>query len=77
MKLEQFGIAIDQVVNTIAGGMADETISARAWRNRNEKRSWYLFMRFINVLFFWQEEHCLKAYLSEKSRKHLPKEYQN
>lgn len=69
-------IAFDQLLNTFIGGMADETLSARAYRHSIEEngREWPVWI--INHLFFWQKEHCYQAYLSEKARSHLPKDYQ-
>lgn len=76
--MKQFLIAFDQVVNTLVyikgdgWGFADETLSARAWRLREQSPYPY---RIINALFFWQENHCKEAYESEMNNKHLPKEY--
>lgn len=73
----QFLIAIDQVFNTMVWlksegfGYADETMSARAWRLRNNSNAY----KVINVMFFWQDNHCKQSYLSEVERKHMPKEY--
>lgn len=75
MSLQQKAIAVDQLINTfIRGGMADETISARAWRNRD--KGWGYFVRLVNTLFFWQDNHCRSAYEAEATRKQLPEEYQ-
>ena len=35
-QFEQIPIAIDQLINTICSGWADETISSVAWRKRQE-----------------------------------------
>ena len=70
--LLQIFIGIDQVINTWLGGWADETISARCYREDRK----YL-MKFINCLFFWQKEHCRDAYYSEVLRKQYPEEYQD
>ena len=70
-------IAIDQVINTVVWlksegfGLPDETLSARAWRLRNDSHAY----KIINTLFFWQSNHCLDAFISEQARKHLPTEY--
>lgn len=70
----QILIAVDQLVNTILGGMADETLSARAWRNHMKgRRSWPV--KIIDALFFWQTDHCREAYESEVERKQLPAGY--
>ena len=74
MKLEQVGIAFDQFVNTLCGGWADETLSCRAWRQREKKTHWAVTRRVIDALFFWQKDHCKTAYESELQRRHLPPE---
>jgi hypothetical protein len=69
--MKQFAIALDQLINAMFGGMADETISARVYRN-----NWTLVEKFINLIF-WDSEHCKKSYESEMKRLQLPKEYSN
>ena len=67
-------VAIDQLVNTLLWGTADETLSARAWRHHLDgSRDWPY--KLIDALFFWQSDHCRQAYESEMERAHLPKEY--
>ncbi len=73
-RIEQIFIALDQFVNTIFGGWADETISSRAWRKRGDGRGWAMLRKGIDFLFFWQKEHCLNAYLSERNRLQCPPE---
>lgn len=64
-------IAVDQLVNTLLGGYADETLSSRAWRHHADgSRSWPRWV--IDHLFFWQSEHCRSAYESELERSQLP-----
>ena len=70
MSLKQVAIAIDQLFNTLLGGMADETLSARAHRTGS---AWE---PVIDALFFWQDDHCFQSYISEKERKQLPGAYQ-
>lgn len=70
----QNAIAEDQAWNARTGGMADETLSARAHRMHVKgRRSWPRNM--INALFFWQADHCREAFESELARKHLPAAY--
>ena len=48
----QVFIAFDQLFNTFLGGMADETLSSRAYRHsRDKSRQWP--EKLINLLFFW------------------------
>lgn len=66
-------VAIDQLLNTLVGGYADETLSARAYRRYLRGKPWCA--RVINVLFFWQDNHCKTAYESELADRQLPPEY--
>lgn len=56
---------------------ADETLSARCYRaHRDGKILGKLFMRPIDLLFFWQGAgHCRNAYIKEFERKNYPSEY--
>lgn len=71
--MKQVLIAIDQLLNTLFGGFADETLSARCWRCR-ERQPFKLLESVINRLFF-DPSHCLDSYLSERRRFQLPPEY--
>ena len=79
----QVFIALDQLVNVLVPpidgtvGYADETLSARAYRaHRDGKILGKLFMRPIDLLFFWQGPgHCKNAYIKEFERKNYPDEY--
>ena len=68
-------IGIDQFVNTIIGGDPDETLSARAWRQRDAKKRWMFLQLFIDRIFFWQDEHCYHAYLEDKDRTQISDHY--
>ena len=70
-------IAIDQVFNVLIGlicfkkAWADETMSANAWRLEQERgRKWPRIL--IDLLFFFDKNHCYESYLSEIERKQLP-----
>ena len=69
-------VAIDQVMNTLLGGKADETLSARAWRAEQKGRPFGLIFRpLIDTLLFFDPNHCYNSYLSEFYRRQLPSEY--
>lgn len=68
----QILIAFDQLINALLWGYADETLSARAYRHAEIKKDRQWPMKLINGLFFWQENHCEQAYMSEIERAHLP-----
>lgn len=71
-------IAIDQLVNALLGGGADETLSSRAYRKAeltvNPKRGWIIAYRLINHIFCCRN-HCRTAYESELSRKQYPSDF--
>lgn len=89
-------IALDQFLNTLwwingdGFGMADEMISARAFRAHLQGLISDVPMRAINLLFFWQSgpvrdkkgnligwqfHHCHRAWRSEWERAQLPSHY--
>lgn len=78
--MKQFLIAFDQLMNTLVyvkgdgWGYADETLSARAYRLRDMSAFPY---KFINAIFFWQDDHCKEAYESEQLNKQLPLHYRD
>lgn len=69
MVIKQLLIAVDQFINVLFGGWADETISSRLYRT--ESRA----VKYIDRIFFWEKEHCRQSYLSELSRKQFPPEF--
>lgn len=75
MKLKQYIINIlitfDQFINVLFLGQPDETISSRAWRCKDVSSFWRFMRKFIDLLFFFQPQHCFKAYLAELNRKQI------
>lgn len=68
--MKQVLIALDQLAHTLIGGMADETLSAMAYRREKKALVW-----FIDKLFFFDPQHCFMSYLSECQRRQLPSNY--
>lgn len=53
--------------------IGDETMSSKAYRLRaNDNIKWP--EKLINLLFFFQKDHCYNAFLSERNGRHLPPE---
>lgn len=83
-QIKQFLLAVDQLVNTLIGLIvcpfariifwADESISSMTYRAHRDSKRYGYFMYVINALFFWQVEHCKKAYEAELNGRHLPPE---
>lgn len=72
--LIQVLVSVDQLVNALFGGWADESISSRAWRLRDTSRFWSGMRILVDTLLFIQTNHCLKAYESEQLRLQEPPE---
>lgn len=72
----QFLLTLDQFANVLLLGYADETISARLYRaHRDGRVLGRIFMPVVDALFFWQDQHCKRAYDREKDNRYLPPEY--
>lgn len=68
-------IALDQLLNALIGGWADETLSSAAYRSEQKGYFWGKITRpSIDTIFFWQTNHCYQAYLSERQRLQSPPE---
>lgn len=75
--MKDFLIGLDQTLNTLIKlsdglGKPDEMLSARAWRLREIYPHLY---RFIDILFFWDKDHCKECYYIERNREQLPIDY--
>ena len=88
-------IAIDQLANVLIfafnmGTYADETLSARAWRQGKpgESWQWVAFRVLIDALFVWQDaylrlrdgewpahRHCRRAHEAERARLGIHPQY--
>ena len=75
-QIWQITVALDQTANTFPFmGWADETISARCWRQRH-KPFWGKMRVFVDAIFrLVEKDHCYLAFDNEKNGKHRPKEY--
>jgi hypothetical protein len=71
MKILQIAVALDQLVNTIFGGYADETMSSRCWRLR-EYQPYKVLRPAIDAVLFFDPRHCETSYLNEIARKYQP-----
>ena len=75
--LFQVLLSLDQLFNTILGGMADESLSSRAWRMENKNKKIGKILRpVIDGIIFWDEDHCYNSFISEVKRRQLPRSFQ-
>lgn len=71
-------LAIDQLLNVaICNGEPDETMSSAAYRMECSGHFWGFMRPVIDRLFWFQPNHCKKAYESELLRLQYAKEFQN
>ena len=60
---------VSRIINaTIYGGSMHQTLSARAWIDARTDAKWAKRARRINRLFWWQQNHCESAWISEVKR---------
>ena len=71
--LKQVLIGLDQLLNTLMGGWADETLSSRAWRHYVKGDYKWPKVLIDGVLFF-DKDHCQLSYESEIKRSQLKPE---
>lgn len=66
------GDALSQLINTMVFlGDAEESISGRSYREvyyNKDNKIWPHFYKYVNKLFFLQENHCKYAYLKDLER---------
>lgn len=69
--LVRLGDAVSQLVN-VAFFFSDnpnESLSGRAWRNRNKSRFWGKMMLVLDVVFWvFEREHCKKSHEADLDR---------
>lgn len=76
--LYQVSIAVNQCVNALLGGYADETLSSRAYRSDlRGARLGRILRPLLDRLYFWQKAHCRGAYNAEMFRRHMAKQFQD
>ena len=63
-------LAIDQLFNVFAFGMADETFSARCFRLDGTSRFWTCARKVVDAIFFFEKKHCWQAYRNEVLNAH-------
>ena len=71
----QILIALDQLVNALIGGWADETLSSRAWRMERAGKPWGRLLRpLIDALMFFDPQHCFSSFRAEREQRQQPPE---
>jgi hypothetical protein len=74
-RAREIGVGLTQLLNAFCGGYASECFSSRCWRLR-EYRPFNVVYRVVNVIFFWQPNHCKASYDAQVARWNVPADYQ-
>lgn len=61
----EIAFGVDQTANATFGGRCDEKISSRAYRMSFVSRKWYYIMRFIDLIFYFEDMHCKQSFLND------------
>lgn len=64
-QLQHFKIAASRLINTLLFGSFDEMLSSRSHRMDGTTKLWSAIRIFIDVLFFWDDNHCMHNYIWE------------
>lgn len=69
----EVGVALVEIFSRILnavllGGSMQQTTSARAYLESRKSTRWDVFRRFINFLFLFSDDHCLRAWEAEVRR---------
>ena len=73
--IKQNLIALDQAINALFWGYADETISARTYRMSQRSKYWLILRKIIDTIFFFDKNHCYTSWVAEYEKHQLPEEY--
>ena len=73
----QWVLWLDLGLNVSTGGYAAELFSSRCYRRRIETDApgWHRLEFLVNVIFFWQPDHCENSFLYQKALGGLPSAY--
>ena len=66
----RIGDCLSQLLNVAVffGENANESVSGRAYRMRRIGWQWAALRQIINIIFFWQQDHCRNSYMADIAR---------
>jgi hypothetical protein len=71
----QVGLALTRLGNAITGGLAEESMSSRAWRAEGNRKTWGRITRpaiDAAAALLGDRGHCARAYHSDRNKPALP-----
>ena len=78
MSVKQVVMALDQLLNTLLGGYAQERLSSRCWRLRGVQpyTAGQKTIDYVALHVFRQIGHCQGSYNQQLAQAYSPAEYQ-
>ena len=78
-NFKQLAIGVDQLAHVaimllfqpFQKHYADETFSARCWRFHH-RQPWKILRWIVDLIFFWDPDHCFTSFVAECNGEHLP-----
>lgn len=65
--------ALSQFLNSFWGGDRDQSFSSRSWEAKISGRWWGgIAVAVVDALFWFQPDHCRRAYESDSERTYTP-----
>lgn len=62
-------VSLDQLLNVLTGGEEDNTLSSRAYIRSLSSKKWMYIKKFIDNLFFFDDQHCKEAFFVEYNKR--------
>lgn len=73
--LERIGIALSVFLNVILGGSSNQTLSARQYQRKRDRKLNAVWL--IDLIFFFDQDHCMMSWLFWNTHKNIRKAKNN
>jgi hypothetical protein len=73
--LERIGIALSVFLNVILGGSSNQTLSARQYQRKRDRKLNVVWL--IDLIFFFDQDHCMMSWLFWNTHKNIRKAKNN
>lgn len=67
-RILKIGDALSQLVNVALMPRHQETTANESTSGRSFRCSWTFMEKIINLIFFWDPDHCMKSYFRDVDR---------
>jgi hypothetical protein len=67
-RIVSVGDALSQLLNVLLLPHLSDTTANESISGRSHRKGWVKTKKFINTLFFWQDDHCKAAFDKDLQR---------